>query len=385
MKNLSKTLVTVLITVVSTLLIASLALCVLYIKSDFPLKKLYSVMSIINSSYVGEYDAQECEENAINAVLETIGDKYAVYYNEENAEELMQTINGYYTGIGIEIFANSEKNRIEVISAYEDSPADKAGIQSGDLIISIDEKDYTAEMIADAVTYMKGAGIEDALEKVITMVISRDGEEKTLTLKREKINMYKVTSEMIDDICYIRYSGFTQETAREVIEIVNSLDDEKTKGIIIDVRNNGGGEFDSAISLCDLFLEDGTIMYTVDKDGEKTFYKARSGASKLPLAIIVNGSSASASEIFAGSLQARERAIIIGEKTYGKGVSQAVRYLNPHDKSEGAIKLTTCKNYTPDGKWIDEAILPDVTVNAPKITGEIKEDAAVIEALKSLK
>lgn len=385
MKNISKTLVAVLITAVLTLLATLLVLYAVYDSNDFPLKKLHSVLDIIESSYVDEYNAELCEENAINAVLESIGDKYAVYYDEENAAELMQTIDGYYTGIGIEIFANTQMGRIEVISAYEDSPAEKAGIKSGDLIISIDGKEYGADMLADAVTYMKGNGMKDVLEKTITMVISRDGEEIALELKREKIDLYKVTSEIIDDVCYIRYSGFTQKTTDEVTKIVESIDTEKISGIIFDVRNNGGGEFTSAINLCDLFLDDGMIMYTVDKNGKKAVYNAKSGGSSLPLAIIVNGSSASASEIFAGSLQSRKRAVIVGEKTYGKGVSQTVRYLNPFDKTQGALKLTTCKNYTPDGKWINEAIIPDVETEAAQIAKNIKEDAAIKAALNSLK
>lgn len=385
MKNFSKTLVTVLITVVLTLVVTFAVLYAVYSSYDFPLNKLHSVLKIIDSSYVDEYDTELCEENAINAVLESIGDKYAVYYDEENAAELMQTIDGYYTGIGIEIFGNTQKGRIEVISAYEDSPAEKAGIKSGDLIVSIDGKEYSADMLADAVTYMKGIGNKDALNKAITMVISRDGEELSLELKRDKIELYKVTSEIIDDVCYIRYSGFTEKTTNQVIEIVEALDTEKVTGIIFDVRNNGGGEFNSAINLCDLFLDDGMIMYTVDKDGKKTIHNAKKGGSSLPLAIIVNGSSASASEIFAGSLQSRQRAVIVGEKTYGKGVSQTVRYLNPLDKTKGALKLTTCKNYTPDGKWINEAIMPDIDAQASQIAEDIKEDAAVKAALNSLK
>ena len=173
MKNFSKTLVTVLITVVLTLVVTFAVLYAVYSSYDFPLNKLHSVLKIIDSSYVDEYDTELCEENAINAVLESIGDKYAVYYDEENAAELMQTIDGYYTGIGIEIFGNTQKGRIEVISAYEDSPAEKAGIKSGDLIVSIDGKEYSADMLADAVTYMKGIGNKDALNKATDKFIDR--------------------------------------------------------------------------------------------------------------------------------------------------------------------------------------------------------------------
>jgi len=384
-KKFPRTLFTVVLTVVATLLAVAIAFCLFLSKTEIPFSKLVKIGRIIESSYAGEFDAQKCEENAINAVLETIGDKYAVYYNEENAEETMQMIDGYYIGIGIEIFANTQKNRIEVISAYEDSPADKAGIKSGDLIISIDSKEYTASTLADAVVYMKGTQDKNPLEKTISMTIERGNERLELKMKREKIYMYKVTSEMIDDICYIRYSGFTKNSEKELEKIIASLDKEKTSGIVIDIRNNPGGEFGSAIDMCDLFLDEGTIMYTVDKNGKKTEYFAKEGACTLPLAVLVNGSSASASEIFAGSMQARGRAAIIGEKTYGKGVSQTVRYINPLDVSEGAIKLTTCKNYTPDGKWINESVLPDIEVKAEKIHKEIKHDAVFNAARDYLK
>jgi len=384
-RNLSKTLLTILITSVLTLVFSMVAVYLFFLKVDFPFEKLIKIGSIIDSSYVGEYDIEECEENAINAVLGSINDKYAVYYDAENAKETMQLLDGYYVGIGTEIFANIDKNRIEVVSAYQDSPADKAGIVSGDLIVAIDGKEYTADSIADAVLYMKGVNIDDALNKTICITIMRNGDTFDVQLKRAKIDMYKVTSEIIDNICYIRYSGFTQGSYDALKKVVDSLDGKNVSGIVIDVRNNPGGEFGSAIDLCDLFLDNGMIMYTVDKDGDKNVYNATKGKCELPLAIIVNGSSASASEILAGSLQARGRAVIVGEKTYGKGVSQTLRYINPLDESEGAIKLTTCKNYTPDGKWINESIIPDIEASVQKLQGNIREDAAFIAAAEYLK
>ena len=154
---------------------------------------------------------------------------------------------------------------------------------------------------------------------------------------------------------------------------------------MIDIRNNPGGEFNSAIELCDLFLEDVTIMYTENKAGDRKYYKAKKGSCKIPMAVLVNGSSASASEIFAGAMKDNKRAVLVGEKTYGKGVSQVVRYLNPLDKSEGALKLTVIKNYSPSGRWINESITPDVEIKTEEIAENIKEDAAFIAAIKELK
>lgn len=384
MKNFSKTLSVILATVVVTVILIFAALVFFLSKNDIPFLKLIKIANIIESSYVGDFDVEKSEEAAINAVLDSIDDKYAVYYDEENAKETFQILDGSYIGIGIEIFANTQKNRIEVISAYEESPADKAGIQKGDLIVSIDGNEYTAANMADAVLYMKGAGIKNPLEETVEITLQRGDSFVKTRLKRAKIDMYKVTNEVIDDICYIRYSGFTKNSEKELEKIINSLDKEKIKGIIIDIRNNPGGDFGSSINMCDLFLDEGTIMYTVDKNGEKTVYSAKEGSCDIPLAVIVNGSSASASEIFAGAMQDTKRAVIVGEKTYGKGVTQTIRYINPIDESEGAIKLTTCKNYTPGGKWINESIVPDIEIKTDKIEGSIKEDAAFIAAKEYL-
>lgn len=383
MKKVSKSLLTVLITFGLTVLLIFSVLFMLLNKYDIPFKRLVKIGAIIDELYVGEYDEEQLEENAINAVLESLDDKYAVYYDEENAKETMQLLNGYYVGIGVEVFANTEKNRIEVISAYEDSPADKAGIKSGDLIVKVDDAEYTAKNVADAILHIKGTG-ETKLNKEVLIELERGGERFSVKLKREKINMYKVAGKMIDDICYIRYSGFTKESERELKTLVNSLDEKEVKGIVLDIRNNPGGDLESAIDACDLFLNDGVIMYTTDKNGDKKEYFATAGATELPLAILVNSSSASASEILAGSLQDRGRAVIVGEKTYGKGVSQTIRYINPLDETEGAIKLTTYKNYTPGGRWINESVIPDIEVKSEKIDENIQSDAAFIAAVNAI-
>ena len=382
-RKISKSLLTVLITFSLTVLLICSAILMFLHSYDIPFKKLVKIGTIINELYVGEYDEKQLEENAINAVIEVLGDKYAVYYDEENVKETMQLLDGYYVGIGVEVFANTEKNAIEVISAYEDSPAEKAGIKSGDLIVKVDNIGYTAKNIADAILYMKGVG-EAELNKELSIELERNGERFVVKLRRKKINMYKVSSKVIDEICYIRYSGFTENSEKELENIINSLDKEKVRGIVLDIRNNPGGNLESAISACDLFLDDGLIMYTTDKKGEKKEFFATKGACNLPLALLVNSSSASASEILAGSLQDRGRAIIVGEKTYGKGVTQTIRYINPFDEKEGAIKLTTYKNFTPSGKWIDESIIPDIEIKSENADKEIQNDAAFIAAVNAI-
>ncbi len=380
-----KTIKTVLITFTSTVVFIAVLAFILLSSIDFPYKKFFRVLSLIESSYVGEYDHKSSEEGAINALLDSIGDDYAEYYNEENLEELMTLIDGHYYGIGAEVFANTEKKRIEIIAAIDGSPADKAGIESGDLIKTIDGKEYADSDLNDAVLYLKGVGVKNPLEKDVEIILIRGEDELTVTLKREDVNMYKVNSQIIDDICYIKYSGFTETSYEEFSDLVGSLD-KSVKGIVLDLRNNPGGELTSAINMCDIFLDDEVVMYTADKDGKKHYYKAKDGSTDIPLAVIVNGASASASEVFAGAIQANKRGTIVGEKTFGKGVTQTVISLNPLSPSEGAIKLTTHKNYTPDGKWINEGITPDIKVSAPRADSEnIAEDQAFIEAVKSLK
>lgn len=384
MRKASKTFLTIIITSVLTLIVTLLVLFMVFLNAEFPFKKLVKINSIIQESYVGEYDKEKGEEDAINALISSLGDKYAVYYDEENAKETMQLLDGHYIGVGIEVFANTEKDRIEVISSYEDSPAEKAGIKSGDLLVKIDSQEYSAKTIADAIVYMKGGNVKNPLEKAISIELERNGERFTVSLKREKINMYKVKHEVIDSFSYIRYSGFTEESESELEKIIKSIDTKKIKGIVLDIRNNPGGSLESAIKACDLFLNDGLIMYTENKNGEKGEFFATQGANELPLAIIVNNSSASASEILAGSLQDRKRAIIVGEKTYGKGVTQTIRYINPFSEKDGAIKLTTYKNYTPGGKWINEGIYPDILAETENRSENIKNDAAFIAAVNSL-
>ena len=384
MKDSKKIVLSIIITFVVTLLLCALAVFWFLSKCSYPLERLSKIMSIIDESYIGEYSLQECEEGAINGLLYALGDDYAVYYNEENAKETMQEIEGYYIGIGVGIFPNTEKGYLEVISTREDSPAELAGIKSGDFLKEIDGKTYSASQMADAVLYMKGTNIENPLDKVVKITLLRGEEEITVELKREKLELFIVTHKMIDNICYIRYSGFSEKSFDEFKKIVENLDS-NTEGIVVDIRNNPGGEFGSSINMCDLFLDENLIMYTTDKKGKRTEYFATKGNIDLPLAVLVNGSSASASEIFAGSMQANNRAVIVGEKTYGKGVSQSVKYINPLDLSEGALKLTTCKNYTPDGKWINESITPDIYVECPDIAEDISNDQAFIEAVKSLK
>ncbi len=339
------------------------------------LDRLEAVADIIDRSYIGDFDREKAENAAIDAYVAEIGDPYSVFYDRENADALMSAVEGSYVGIGVEIYADPETKEIVVIAAYYGGPARNAGIKSGDVILAIDGKEYNSETMADAVTYMKGHNMESPVGTELTLTVRRGEELIEVPVKREEVEIYTASEKTVGgnlrNVCYI---GFTEEAAQELGERIKGS--EGADGIILDLRENPGGDLGAAVEVCDMFLDDGLIMYTEDKNGNKNSMYAEEGASELPLAVLVDGGSASASEIVAGCLQARGRAVIIGEKTYGKGVSQMVFALG--ENRDELVKITGYKNYRPDGIWLNEAVTPDIeAANNPSVDeyGEIIFDS----------
>lgn len=353
--------------------------------------RLETVGRIIEDKYIGEFDLKEAEDAAINAVLATIGDPYSQYYDEEESLSLHTSINGNYKGVGIEIAANTQTGEIVVISAYKGAPAHRAGVKSGDIIVAIDGVKYDSSTMDEAVNYMKGLSRGAQLDKEIVMTILRGDEYIDLSMMREEVDIYHIDQKKLDGgLLYLEYTGFSRESAQKLKDIISALD-KNTTGIVLDLRENPGGDLDAAIEVCDLFLNDGMIMYTEDKNGNREEMYATKGACDLPLAILVDGGTASASEIVAGCMQARKRAVIIGEKTYGKGVSQMVCSLGS-DYSSGILKVTGYKNYRPDGIWLNEAVTPDIEVESDisideygNITYDAQGDEPLNRAIEELK
>lgn len=374
--------------IIITSIITHLVTLFLYTHVDIPFintcnNKIHQVEEIIDSSYVGEFDRKKAEESAIKALLYSTGDKYAEFYDEEASKELLQTIEGNYCGIGVEVTPNIEENLIEILSIQSGGPAEKTGIKAGDRIISVDSINYDATQLAEISLSLKCSEEELKKKPEVTICVKRGSEIKNFTVKREKIDYYKITSFIKDKILYIRYKGISQNSYKEFKTLFKNTDESAIEGIIVDLRDNPGGELNSSIKMCDLFLDDGLIMYTLDKYGNKKEYFADKYSFDTPMVVLVNDKTASAAEIFAGSMKGRNRAQIVGQKTFGKGVSQSIIEINGSD--EGAVKITTKKNFTPDGTWINDSIIPDVYVEDKADFTNIEKDKAYLTAVKILK
>ncbi len=342
---------------------------------------------IVDSSYIGEYDREKAEDAAIRAYLAEIGDPYANYYDGESAASFKNTINGEYVGIGVEVYADTAADKIVVLAAYNGGPARRAGVKSGDVITAVDGKPYSAAEMNDAVEYMKGSGLASPIGTELTLSLLRGGENVELTLARDNIDLYRIeTSEVGDSLLYVQYTGFSEGSAKKLSELLKKADG-KYKGIVMDLRENPGGSLDAAVDICDMFLDGGLIMYTEDKNGARTEYHADSESVSLPLAVLVDEASASASEVVAGCIQARGRGVIIGEKTFGKGVSQMIFAIGQNGEM---MKITGYKNYRPDGRWLDEAVTPDIEAATEAVADEYgnvsygADDAALAAAIDAL-
>ena len=323
---------------------------------------IYAFKKIIDQNYLGEVDTEKLKEGAIKGYVEGLGDPYTTYISEDELEEYLQNTKGIYVGIGVYLTGDEEQDKVKIISVVKNSPAEKEGILPGDYIISVDDKKYTASQMEELSNDVKEK--EEGTD--VTVIIEREGETKTITVKTEKIKINPVEGKMLGEgIGYIEFTSFDETTADD---FKAKYDELKTAGmthLIIDLRNNGGGLVDQATKLADYMLEkDSVILYEVDKNGNETAEKAKDDLIiDIPIVILTNKNTASASEIFAGALQDLGKAKIVGTTTYGKGIIQEIISV----KGKGAIKLTTQEYQTPNHKKINKiGIEPDIKVELPE-------------------
>ena len=322
------------------------------------------VMERAKISYVEEVSDKKLIEAAINGMLTSL-DPHSSYLDTESFAYMSEQTRGKFGGLGIEV--TMDNGLVMVVSPIDDTPAAKAGIKSGDYITHIDGQTVIGLTLNEAVAKMRGK----IGTKIKLSVRRANAKPFEVTIKREEIKIHSVKTEIKNDnILYIRISSFAEENDKEIIKAVKDAQKKlknKLAGIVIDVRNNPGGLLDQAVAVSDLFLDKGEIVSTRSRNEEDTVkYTAQTGdiAAGLPMVVIINEGSASASEILAGALQDHHRAIVIGEKSFGKGSVQTVIPLGEY----GAMRLTTARYYTPSGRSIQaKGIEPDILVKQAKL------------------
>ncbi len=318
------------------------------------------VLETIKREYVNEVDQTEVMDSAINGLLQSL-DPYSAYMSPKSFDGMQTDTKGEFGGLGIEI--GMESGVVKVISPIDDTPASNAGIKSGDYIVRIDGQQVQGKTLTEAVELMRGpVGSE------IKLTIRRKNERKALEfkIKRAIIEVKSVEAKIIGDrnkIGYLRLKSFNENSDKQLFEKINNFEKKnKLTGYILDLRNNPGGLLSQAISITDYFLDDGEIVSTKGRkisETRKFFSKKGDGINGKPLIIITNNGSASAAEIVSGALKDHKRAIILGERTYGKGSVQSIIPL----KNGGGLRLTISKYYLPSGKSISEVgVLPDIFV-----------------------
>ena len=321
-------------------------------------EKLEDIQSLIDKNFYFEDDEQQLQDGIVKGYMEGLDDPYSVYYTAEEYASFMEDTEGEYVGIGVQVSQDADTKVITVVKVF-DGPAKDAGIEAEDIVTEVDGIDVSNMDIDSVVDKIRGV---EGTEVTVTVYRGSDGEDHDFTMNRKKVENPTVEYKMLDNnIGYIEVSSFYEVTGDQYIEAVESLEKQGMEGLIVDLRNNGGGLLETAVDMLDYMLPAGKLVYTEDKDGNVTSEYTSTDEEQFtkPLAILVNGYSASASEIFAGAIKDYGTGTLVGTNTFGKGI---VQRLFPLDDGS-AIKLTIAKYFTPNGNDIHEVgIKPDIEV-----------------------
>jgi len=340
---------------------------------DIPFEELQAfteVFSRIKSDYVEGVDDKTLIEDAIRGMLSGL-DPHSSYLNTTEFSDLKIGTTGQFGGLGIEV--GMENGFVKVISPIDDTPASRAGVQASDLIIMLDDKQVKGMTLNDAVKIMRGKPNTD-----IKLTIVREGESKPLeiTITREIIRVKSVKNRMLEPgYGYVRITNFQSRTTTDLLKAISDLQKENTlQGMILDLRNNPGGVLNGAVGVSDAFIENGMIVYTegrIEDSSHKYLATPGDSLNGAPLVVLINGGSASASEIVAGAMQDHNRAIIMGTKSFGKGSVQTIQEL----RNGSAVKLTTARYFTPSGRSIQATgIVPDIKLSTLKISSKDEKE-----------
>ncbi|MFE4239939.1 lmo1851 family serine protease [Peribacillus butanolivorans] len=323
-------------------------------------EKLYSTYDTIKDNYYEEIDQDKLVDGAINGMIKALDDPYSAYMDKKEASSFHESISSSFEGIGAEI--QEQDGKIMVVSPIKGSPAEKAGIKPNDIILSVDGKSVEGLSSSEAVLKIRG---EKGTK--VELSISRAGESEPidLTIKRDTIPIETVYSEMLDDgVAKIQVTSFSEHTVQELETALNDMSKKDMKGLILDLRGNPGGLLDEAIDMASLFVPNGEVVLQVeDRSGKKVVQKSKNnGELKIPVVVLIDDGSASASEIVAAAVSESADIPLIGVKSFGKGTVQTAE---PFDDGSN-FKYTAAKWLTPEGNWIHKkGIKPDIKVNLP--------------------
>ena len=351
--------------------------------SDETQQKLETIQELIDSSYLytDEITDEELQEAAIKGYVEGLGDPYSVYYNEEETKSLFESTEGEFGGIGVVITQNIDTMIISFTTVYEDSPGEKAGLKANDILYKVDGEDITGQDLDHVVSKIRG---EKGTDVEITVLRGDTGEEYTAVVTRDIIEVTTVAYEMKEgNIGYIAVSGFEKVTYHQFEEALEDLTNQGMEGLIIDLRNNPGGNLSTVCEMVDLILPEATIVYTEDKYGNREVISSdEEHQMNIPMVVLINGNSASASEIFASSLKDYDAATIIGTTSYGKGIVQQIYSLS----DDTSLKITTSEYFTGEGTKIHGiGVVPDIEVEYEYDEANPEADNQLEAALKYFK
>lgn len=362
MRNFLKKYYTIAVTVIITAVLSFMSSSAYYNGKLFIKpggnSKYNVVKNIIDKYYYGQYDKNAAAEAAVKSYVDSLGDPYTTYFNKDDLKNFNSIINSSYCGIGVRIQSKEEEEYIKIVKVFDNSPAQAAGIKDNDLLISVNGTDLAGKNANDASDLIQG---EEGTDVTVVVRHSDTGTDEELTLKRANIEVDVISSEIFDNsIGYIRIQQFSKDSGKEFAGQLDELNKSDIKGLIIDVRDNGGGINDEVEIIADCLLPKGKVIYyTSDKFENKKYVYSKIDGVDIPLVVLANAQSASASEILIGSIIDNGRGKFVGQKTYGKGVVQQLISL-----SDGtAVKVTIEKYFTPNGTDINKkGIQPDYEV-----------------------